>query len=78
MKVLVRDWVDREGCLHEKLYINGKEVESAHPLWECPEDATLERDMLTCSDIVRYMKLAYNAGLDATGIEFSTVSGEEE
>lgn len=48
---------DCVGCTHETLYIDGNEVMSAYPLYECPEDAMLERDMLGPSDFVELLKL---------------------
>lgn len=50
--VVIRDeyYRDSEGYRRERLLINGKEVMSAGPFWECPEDATLERDLLGPSD----------------------------
>lgn len=44
-----RGW---EGCIRERLLINGSEVMSVAPLSECPEDAILERDLVGPSDFV--------------------------
>jgi hypothetical protein len=38
-----------DGASHETLYINDKEKISTYPLYECPEDATLERDIVGAS-----------------------------
>lgn len=45
-----------EGYSRERLLINGKEVLSAGPLTECPEDAILERDLLGPSDFVSLLE----------------------
>lgn len=45
-----------EGYLMERLLVNGEEVMRAGPLWECPEDAILECDLLGPSDFVSLLK----------------------
>jgi len=45
-------WQNGDGCSRERLLIDGKDVMSVGPLWECPEDATLERDLVGPSDFV--------------------------
>jgi hypothetical protein len=37
---------DSYGSARETLIIDGNEVMYVGPLWECPEDATLERDLV--------------------------------
>ena len=34
------------------------------PLCECPEDAIIGRDLISCGDIIKYMKKAYEAGVN--------------
>jgi hypothetical protein len=34
----------------------------ANPLYECPEDAILERDLISCYSILKAVKIAYEAG----------------
>lgn len=36
--------------------------EHVGPLCECPEDAIIGRDLISCNTIIEYMKLAYEAG----------------
>ncbi|MGM0882555.1 MAG: hypothetical protein ACQEXQ_16130 [Bacillota bacterium] len=45
-----------EGYRKEVLEIDGKNVMSAAPLSECPEDAILERDLLGPSDFASLLK----------------------
>ena len=50
-----------------KVYDNkGKYIDSEYvgPLCECPEDAIIGRDLISCSTIIDYMKQAYEAGVD--------------
>ncbi|PZX07937.1 hypothetical protein C7437_1011059 [Psychrobacillus insolitus] len=54
--VKVESYNDRDGCSREQLLINGESVMYAGPLWECPEDATLERDLLGPSDFVSLLE----------------------
>lgn len=62
MEVKVISGKNNDGAMHDELHINGKEVLSAYPLYECPEDASLERDMTSCSEVETLMKRAYDAG----------------
>lgn len=62
MKVKIIQGTNSDEAMHDKLYINDKEVLSAYPLYECPEDASLERDMISCDDVESFMKIAYDAG----------------
>jgi len=39
----------------QDLYFDTKHIRRVAPLCEQPEDATLERDLVSCSDIVRYI-----------------------
>ncbi|UAW07762.1 hypothetical protein PVJ1_00028 [Psychrobacillus phage PVJ1] len=50
--IKVESWQDGDGCSRERLLIDGNDVMSVGPLWECPEDATLERDLVGPSDFV--------------------------
>jgi hypothetical protein len=45
-----------DGASHETLYINDKEKISTYPLYECPEDATLERDIVGASRFASLLK----------------------
>ncbi|MET3658340.1 hypothetical protein [Sporosarcina psychrophila] len=54
--IKVERYEDRDGCGREQLLVNGKSVMSAGPLWECPEDATLERDLLGPSNFVHLLE----------------------
>jgi hypothetical protein len=45
-----------DGASHETLYINDKEHISTYPLYECPEDATLERDIVGASRFASLLK----------------------
>lgn len=50
--------------------------EEVYPLCECPEDATIERDLIGCKDIIKYMRIAYEAGKN--GEEFIVNITEED
>lgn len=54
--IKVQHTEDSDGCSREELSINGKAVMYAGPLWECPEDATLERDLLGPSDFAQLLE----------------------
>lgn len=68
-----RDWEQHYKVLVEK---DGKKIEgfSAGPLCECPEDATLGRDLGYAFSAVDFMRIGYEAGKSGEEIEF--VKGE--
>ena len=52
--------------------------ESVYPLCECPEDAIIERDLIGCGEIIKYMKLAYEAGKNGEPLEIIKENEEDE
>lgn len=47
---------DNEGNCIENEYVG--------PLCECPEDAIIGRDLISCDTIIKYMRMAYEAGVN--------------
>ena len=47
---------DGDGASREKLLVDGKSKMYVGPLWECPEDATLERDLVGPSNFVNLLQ----------------------
>ena len=64
-----------DGASHETLYINGKEAIGTYPLYECPEDATLERDIVGAS---RFESLLETFLIEDNGKKVKFVYEEEE
>lgn len=62
MKILIKQAVDGYDNLSEEMYINGDFAESAYPIHEEFDNATLERDITSCSRMAELMQLAFNAG----------------
>jgi len=60
----------------EELYINGISKLHVHDLCECPEDATIARDLVTCYDVYSLMKLAYEAGKASEELTLEEIKGE--
>jgi len=69
MKITLKSGEDSEGCAKEEMVIDGKSSEYVVAMWDCPEDATIERGLISCSDIISYMKRAHKAGV--AGEEFA-------
>ena len=63
MKIFVETRYDCNNAKSQTLLIDNKERMRAKPLYDCPEDATLERDINTCDDTVDLMAEAYLAGV---------------
>ncbi len=57
---------DDDGYTHDSMevFIKDNRVYSNHvyPLTDCPEDAIIGRDLVSCYDIIKAMEIAYNAG----------------
>jgi hypothetical protein len=62
MNIKIYDWSDDDWTNFNVLSIDGKEL-TLQDLSESPEDATLGRRLVSAHDIVKYMQMAYNAGL---------------
>lgn len=60
---------DSEGYSWLELRVNGSSVVSAYALCECPEDATLERDLSYVYEFTELMKRAYEAGKNSEEFE---------
>jgi hypothetical protein len=74
MKITLIHEKDEMGASLE-IEVNGEHELSAYPMWECPEDATLERGFNFVYSIPRLMKQAYEAG--KSGEEFVIENIEE-
>ena len=69
---------ETDGCLEmQQLFINGKLRESVSPLCECPEDAIIGRGLISCDDIIDYMKMAYEAGKAGETLDISDRDWED-
>ena len=78
MEVKIIQSYDENNSRSEYMYIDEKFVESAYPMCECPEDATLERDLVSCSRIAKLMELAFNAGKNGEDFIVKFEDSEEE
>lgn len=49
---------DYEGCHFQELWSEDEEVHySVSNLWQCPEDATIDRDLVSAYEIVNFIEL---------------------
>ena len=69
---------DRNDFTREKLLINGEEIFYVYPLCECPEDAIIGRDLISCSEISSFLKnfLKEHNGKKVK-FEYDEVEGED-
>lgn len=63
MKIDIYIDEDYDHAQTEKMVIDDKERLNVYPLTDCPEDAIVERDLVSCQDVAKFMKEAYEAGL---------------
>lgn len=76
MKVRIESEEDDCGYLYyQELSIDGRRVLSVGNLDECPEDATLSRSLVSCDDVLRFMKIAHEAGLRGEPLDIEHVVG---
>ena len=62
MKVTLNTSTDSNDLPRHRLEINGKEEAFIQDLSECPEDAHIGRDLIDGNDIIKFIKLGYEAG----------------
>jgi hypothetical protein len=58
MHVKVYSYTDEDYETRQQLFIDDKCVQYVGPLCECPEDAIIGRDLVSCEDIAEYMSRA--------------------
>jgi hypothetical protein len=62
MQIEIQKGRNSEDLERQTMIIGGKERLYVGPLSDCPEDAIIERDLVSCVDVANYMKEAYEAG----------------
>lgn len=62
--------------IHE-LIINGKESARIQDLSDCPEDAHIGRDLIDGRDIIKFIRMGYEAGKAGEELEISESKLEE-
>jgi hypothetical protein len=60
MKIKLHHWQNRDYEIREEMFINGKSRQYVGPCE--PEDAIIGRDLVSCGDIVEFMREAHKAG----------------
>lgn len=76
MEIKILHSENNEGYERQTMVVNGKERQYVGPLCDCPEDAIIGRDLVSCEDITGFMKEAYEAG--QKGEEFTLTHADEE
>lgn len=76
MKIIFRSSTDSDYLVRERMDIDGKEALYVGPLCECPEDAIIGRDLVSCTDVIAYMRRAFEAGKN--GEDLIVENGEWE
>lgn len=78
MNVKIKKSENYDGNTCEEMFINGKSVCYVSPLCECPEDAIIGRSLISCCEIFKYMKLAYEAGKNGEELELLEIIDTDE
>lgn len=75
MKIEVKSWRDDTyGSETQNLSINGKEELYVHGFEDCPEDAIIGRGLVSCIEIVKYMRMAYEAGKNGEAFDYTILN----
>lgn len=69
MKIDIYSWEDDDGCTRQAMYFDGKRKQSVKPLWDCPEDAIIGRDLLDCEDLLSYFQKGYETAQKGESFE---------
>lgn len=70
MRILIEQHEPDDMELHkERLIVNDKIVYSVAPLWYCPEDACIGRDLEPATKFAELMKTAYEAGITGESLD---------
>lgn len=75
MEIKVINGTNYDDMATLEIEVDGKHVIGVYPLYDCPEDAILERDLGFAYDIPELMRKAYEAG--KRGEEFSIIEVDE-
>ncbi|KON88978.1 hypothetical protein AF332_20755 [Sporosarcina globispora] len=75
--VKVRSWEDSDYATHDTLEVDGKQVFGVHPLYECPEDAIIGRDLISSSDIASFLE-SFLIEHRGKKVKFVFVEGKED
>lgn len=78
MEVKLIHGSDWNGAARLEIEVNGKSAVWANPLYDCPEDATLERDMSFVYEIPDLMRQAYEAGKNGEPFVVTEESEDDE
>ena len=78
MKILINREFDEYDGERQHMYINDKSAVTVQSLFDCPEDACIGRDLVSCIEIADFMKLAYDAGIRGEPFELLVEDPPEE
>lgn len=76
MKVKIRYGVNCDDLEWQEMWVNNRNALDVYPLCECPEDAIIGRDLVSCDDVLELMQEAYKAGKN--GEELLVIKENEE
>lgn len=69
MKIKVLKKINGSGDESNQVLVDGRKVATVYPLWECPEDAIIGRDLISGGEIANYIKMGFEAGKRGEEIE---------
>ena len=78
MKVKEIHFINEDDGDSLEIEVNGQNVISVYPLWECPEDAYLHRSLSFAYDITGLMEGAYEAGKNGEKFELEVEEKKEK
>lgn len=79
MKIELIITTDEDCGKRHRVFVDGKEKWYIGPLWECPEDAIIGRDLIDGYDLIEAVKLGFELGSNGGALVTEVEDrGEEE
>jgi hypothetical protein len=78
MLITIKRSTDSSGYQRERMLINGREKANVGALCECPEDAMIGRDLISCTQIAEFMRLAWDAAIRGEVFNLTNEPNNEE
>lgn len=76
MDIILKTSTDSNDLPRHRLLVDGKESAFIQDLSECPEDAHIGRDLIDGRDIIKFIKMGYDAA--KAGEELNISEGPDE
>lgn len=77
MKIRLNKTEDCDNLTIHQVFVDDKKIAHISPFTDCPEDAIIGRDLLDGNDVIKFIKMGYEAAKRGEDIE-TIITNEEE